>query len=135
MWLWLLGVAEEIDSMIQRLIVKNARKGPRTDCVFSVEDAQTLIQKALSAREEQLIDEYNKILHDRLQGMSAYPSRALCDGSCLVLSCAYYCRVYSYTRISVCCSWFSTEQFRVFSKFNEDYISQRLKESDFSYMT
>jgi vacuolar-type H+-ATPase subunit H len=95
MWLWLLGVAEEIDSMIQRLIVKNARKGPRTDCVFSVEDAQTLIQKALSAREEQLIDEYNKILHDRLQGMSAYPSRALCDGSCLVLSSllihTYFC--------------------------------------------
>lgn len=27
------------------------------------------------------------------------------------------------------------EQFRMFSKFNEDYISQRLKDSDFSYMT
>jgi len=55
--------------MIQRLVMKNARRSPRNECaVFSIEDAQTLVRDALTSREEQLIEEYNKILHDRLQG-------------------------------------------------------------------
>jgi len=62
-------LAEDIDSMIQRLVMKNARRSPRNECaVFSIEDAQTLVRDALTSREEQLIEEYNKILHDRLQG-------------------------------------------------------------------